>query len=220
MEECLDQILICDQQCVNIEGGAYCSCEKGYEISEDNVTCKDIDECRVRNLCEDKCINTQGSYECDCVLPGLKLSWDLASCSDINECMEGDNNCTGVCINTIGSYTCDCYEKGFITSKDGTTCEDQDECTNQDLNDCVETCVNTHGSYRCDCFLGHALIGYNKCAPCPRNYYRDDESVECVSCPHHSVTVMEGSTSVEQCICEEGFHGNLTLGEECVKNSE
>ena len=28
--------------------------------------------------------------------------------SDINECMEGENDCVGTCVNTYGSYTCEC----------------------------------------------------------------------------------------------------------------
>ncbi|XP_053373877.1 fibrillin-1-like isoform X2 [Mercenaria mercenaria] len=218
IEECLDDVLLCDHECVNTVGSAYCTCDKGYQISKDNVTCSDIDECSLGiDLCEDRCTNTQGSYICDCVSDGVKLSWDLASCSDINECMEGENNCTGQCINTYGSYTCNCYEDGFVTSEDGTTCEDQDECSNPELNDCLETCVNTVGSYRCDCLLGHALIGYNKCAPCPKNYFRDETSRECVSCPVYSVTLMEGSTSIGDCQCMDGYHGNMTFGEDCVK---
>ena len=39
IDECTSGILLCDQNCVNTAGGAYCDCDIGYEISENNKTC-------------------------------------------------------------------------------------------------------------------------------------------------------------------------------------
>ena len=74
----------CSQLCIsNIDDSYTCSCQNGYELSNDNHTCTDIDECTVNDNggCEQICHNTNGSYYCSC-LTGYLLS--------IN-----DHNCTG-----------------------------------------------------------------------------------------------------------------------------
>ncbi|KAL4230507.1 Complement component 4 binding protein [Mactra antiquata] len=217
IEECVDDVIWCEHQCLNTIGSAYCSCNKGFQLNlETNNTCEDIDECENGfHVCEDKCINTIGSYLCDCMNPGLKLSWDLASCSDINECMEGENHCTYGCINTHGSYECVCNKRGYKLNKDKITCEDQDECQSNETNTCTQLCVNTDGAYRCDCFEGHALISFSKCQPCSRGYYRDNNTVECEPCPLHSTTKTDGSTSLVDCVCFEGYTRNSSKGNEC-----
>ena len=42
---------------------------------------------------------------------------------------------------------------------------------------------------------------------CPVNTYKAGTSAEdgCAPCPPHTRTVTEGSTSANQCICEEGY---------------
>ena len=39
IDECASGILRCEQNCVNTAGGAYCACDIGYEVSENNKTC-------------------------------------------------------------------------------------------------------------------------------------------------------------------------------------
>ena len=67
IDECLDESSACNQLCNNTIGGYNCSCETGYQLDTDEVTCIDIDECIWSNGgCEGTCNNTEGSYICLC----------------------------------------------------------------------------------------------------------------------------------------------------------
>ncbi|WAQ97975.1 FBN3-like protein [Mya arenaria] len=222
IDECFEDDIECEQLCINTPGGAHCECTKGYTLSNDNQTCNDClyslifaissgcafqtiafvdnDECEAgTHVCADVCINTPGSYSCECQDYGLKLSWDLASCSDINECMEGENSCSSQCINTYGSYTCGCDSPGYRLSSDQSACEDINECEDPSTNKCDDICVNVPGSYHCTCNLGHALVSFNRCDECSRNSYRDDTEIECRACPTGFYTEQRGSTSIDDC---------------------
>lgn len=39
-DECLVNNGGCDQECNNYEGGYSCTCEEGFRLDDDNVTCK------------------------------------------------------------------------------------------------------------------------------------------------------------------------------------
>ncbi|XP_055081616.1 low-density lipoprotein receptor-related protein 2-like [Periophthalmus magnuspinnatus] len=57
----------CSHSCVDEPWGALCSCPRGYKLSFDGATCKDVDECALaRPLCIHSCVNTLGSYYCQC----------------------------------------------------------------------------------------------------------------------------------------------------------
>ncbi|XP_017872922.1 PREDICTED: fibulin-1-like [Drosophila arizonae] len=99
VDECQSIPGLCQQKCVNFWGGYRCTCNQGYELSHDNRTCNDIDECEVHKdykLCMGFCINTPGSYQCSCPR-GYTLASDKTSCRDIDECDTTSNNhvCTG-----------------------------------------------------------------------------------------------------------------------------
>ncbi|EDW10962.2 uncharacterized protein Dmoj_GI14125, isoform A [Drosophila mojavensis] len=113
VDECQSIPGLCQQKCVNFWGGYRCTCNQGYELSHDNRTCNDIDECEVHKdykLCMGFCINTPGSYQCSCPR-GYTLASDKTSCRDIDECDTTSNNhvCTGrndICTNIRGSFKC------------------------------------------------------------------------------------------------------------------
>ncbi|XP_068679238.1 mucin-like protein isoform X1 [Montipora foliosa] len=91
---------------------AKCACFAKYELNDDGVTCRDIDECaKDIDGCDQICTNTPGSYICSCQ-KGFKLRRDSLNCQDINECIDEDLfNCTDEfhkCVNTRGSYKCEC----------------------------------------------------------------------------------------------------------------
>ena len=50
--------------CINTNGSYQCECKPGYGGDE----CKDIDECRDKNLCKNRgsCQNSDGSFQCLC----------------------------------------------------------------------------------------------------------------------------------------------------------
>ncbi|ALC48067.1 CG31999, partial [Drosophila busckii] len=117
VDECQTIPGLCQQKCVNFWGGYRCTCNPGYQLSRDNRTCNDIDECEVHKdykLCMGICFNSAGSYQCSCPR-GYTLAADKTSCHDIDECagstgMTPSNHvCTGrndVCTNIRGNYKC------------------------------------------------------------------------------------------------------------------
>ena len=73
----------CDQICINNPGSYHCSCNTGYSIKSNGISCMgklirhnnflsyentiDIDECQIGNdTCEHTCHNTIGSFYCEC----------------------------------------------------------------------------------------------------------------------------------------------------------
>ena len=53
----------------------------GYQLSSDNHTCTDIDECAASNGgCEQSCINTNGSKYCSCQ-SGYTLTENELNCT-------------------------------------------------------------------------------------------------------------------------------------------
>ncbi|CAK9805473.1 Vitellogenin receptor [Anthophora plagiata] len=75
--------------------------------------------CTQGNPCNNKCHKTPTGPVCGC-RSGYKLSSDLKSCEDIDECK--DNPCSQICRNTNGSFTCSCNE-GYIIRNDRTSCK-------------------------------------------------------------------------------------------------
>lgn len=43
IDECMEKTALCNQRCTNTEPHYLCSCEEGYELSQDKVTC--VGEC-------------------------------------------------------------------------------------------------------------------------------------------------------------------------------
>ena len=84
IDECSEGTSGCSQLCTNTIGNYTCTCDNGYQLTNDDHTCTDIDECTVNNNggCEQTCHNTNGSYYCSC-FNGFSLN---------------DKNCTGIVI--------------------------------------------------------------------------------------------------------------------------
>ena len=73
----------CSQMCNNTIGSYNCSCDNGFQLDSDGLTCIDINECSLNNgECDGRCENTEGSYICLC--PSGYYSLD-----------NSDTNCTG-----------------------------------------------------------------------------------------------------------------------------
>ena len=126
----------CSQQCNNVEGSYFCSCDDGYELQTDGFNC------------------LGKSFLLDCRSVRLNL--------DINECIIGTHTCSDYCNNEVGSFSCSC-KRGFELDIDQSTCIDQDECA-LNLHDCEypAECVNTVGDFECDCPMGYNNVA-NKC---------------------------------------------------------
>ncbi|KAI8488057.1 carbohydrate binding [Branchiostoma belcheri] len=118
-DECASSNGGCEQTCTNTPGGFLCSCQHGYTLNRDGLTCDDVNECEVSpGICGRKaeCVNLNGTFDCKCS-PGFSMG---AGCEDVDEC-SGEHSCdeNAFCVNQPGSYYCVCLD-GFTGN--GTTC--------------------------------------------------------------------------------------------------
>ncbi|XP_033634915.1 fibrillin-2-like [Asterias rubens] len=159
INECYELGRCANGQCVNVQGSYYCQCNPGFDLTEDRMSCQDINECRVNvNVClHGTCQNTLGSYDCLC-FPGYKASVDSRYCVDINECNNRGVCINGDCENLGGSYKCVCQE-GYKESSQPGQCIDINECELGDQCGHMGDCINTQGSYRCHCPMGYTQGG-------------------------------------------------------------
>ncbi|KAM9363829.1 EGF-containing fibulin-like extracellular matrix protein 1 [Symphorus nematophorus] len=96
----------CQHLCYNLPGSFMCQCERGYELTEDQLSCHDVDECLLSSsLCQWQCVNQPGSYGCVCP-EGYELH-GTRMCQDINECETG-TSCREdqLCWNYFGGFRC------------------------------------------------------------------------------------------------------------------
>ncbi|KAK3597004.1 hypothetical protein CHS0354_009141 [Potamilus streckersoni] len=57
----------CHHNCTDIIGvGIKCSCQQGYVISENGISCTKIDPCSNWTMCPQRCNQTYGWYKCSC----------------------------------------------------------------------------------------------------------------------------------------------------------
>ena len=71
----------CSQSCTNTVGSFMCTCNSGYSLSNDGITCIDINECSIdAHGCQQICINTDGAFRCECN-SGYQLNFDQLTCS-------------------------------------------------------------------------------------------------------------------------------------------
>ena len=162
-DEC-DKNTNCEHYCNNTIGSFECYCDSGYQLSADDRSCEDVDECELGLgpcLSDETCINTIGSYVCketgcvkSCENPennictccdGYRL-FNRSHCVDINECLESLDTCEMNCQNIKGGYQCLCKEGFQLVNK--TQCLDIDECLNNN-GGCKDICLNSKGSFYC-----------------------------------------------------------------------
>ncbi|CAK8678007.1 unnamed protein product [Clavelina lepadiformis] len=152
-----------NERCINEIGSHRCLCKRGYY--RNSKKCTDVDECTTtirwrRHDCDNnaQCTNTIGSFSCSCN-PGYTGDGRNGSCTDINECLTGQNGCrqNSKCLNTVGSYRCPC-NGGYVEVRG--TCTDVNECRNTE-NNCHKNgiCNNNEGSFTCSCKSGFSGDG-------------------------------------------------------------
>lgn len=177
-------------------------CPAGFRLSEDGVTCDDIDECALEiDACSEvaTCSNTEGSYECEC---DSGYEGDGMVCEDTDECANETDDCSedATCINTDGSFECACNDGYF---GDGVTCGGACATSNDDCDENAE-CTDGSGTYSCACFPGFVGDGVtcDDIDECALGLDSCDVNAGCINTP--------GSY---ECVCLETFVGT---GEVCA----
>lgn len=138
----------CDHVCQQNTDDVTCSCNDGYHLDEDGLSCRFKNLCDV-DTCEYHCIMGKTGFTCRCP-PGFELDSNQRTCLDIDECQSqvcGEHSC----VNTKGSYFCNC-SAGYEMV--GGECRDVNECL---TSRCEDTCLNSIGSFSCSCRKGFLL---------------------------------------------------------------
>ncbi|XP_053386930.1 uncharacterized protein LOC123542087 [Mercenaria mercenaria] len=202
-DECLADLHLCSQKCSNTEGSFICSCNVGFFLLEDTVTCKECEMWKYGDNCSKACsCNKHHTETCDSVNGKCVCvsGWSGATCNvDVNECDDGmvcPNN--SVCNNTNGSYNCKCLKGYYKTGN--RECE---ECTGWTFGDnCMSTCIciktNTE---TCDAKTGTCVCeeGWNGTI-CENDI---NECANETACPKHSMCY--NSDGSYECICNTGY---------------
>lgn len=124
----------CDQICSIDQNSVMCSCNSGYLLNSDGVSCG-------------------GKYA---ILVKSVKSWHPCyGVVDVNECATANGNCQQICSNTVGSFNCACSQ-GYVLTNDGVNCMDVNECSSGTHN-CQQLCINVEGSFMCNCNDGYVL---------------------------------------------------------------
>ena len=208
-DECEQGKSKCEYQCNNTIGSYECSCDTGYQLSGDDRSCEDVDECAIgiaQCMSGETCVNTVGNYACresgcvqSCENPqdhsctccdGFRL-YNNSQCIDIDECDESIDECDMNCHNNKGSYACSCLS-GFQLVNE-TKCIDIDECLTEN-GGCDDLCMNTKGGQYCY-DLNITSIESLECATFGQNEYCTiEENPSCSCCGGF---VMENSVCVD-----------------------
>ncbi|XP_059684589.1 thrombomodulin [Gavia stellata] len=156
-DDCAVVPRLCEQVCVNTEGGFECHCHRGYEMLEGR--CQPVSRC-YEAPCEQRCEDVPGGYLCGC-FPGYAVD-PQAPARCLLHCNR--SQCPAEC--DPHNLSCECPE-GFLLDDDGEggqLCVDIDEC---DMNFCQHNCTNRPGSYECHCHAGYQLLNKNSCVKIP-----------------------------------------------------
>lgn len=83
LAECQHQHGLCSNGCQQTPTGALCTCPSGEVLSNDTVTCTDLNECEPPGICSQTCTNIKKGFVCSCV-EGYVLEFDNRTCKAIN----------------------------------------------------------------------------------------------------------------------------------------
>ncbi|MCK5809208.1 Ig-like domain-containing protein [bacterium] len=213
-DECLTENGGCAHICANTASGYECSCDAGYALEPDMMSCADIDECDDGlDSCDHtngSCTNSEPGFTCSCD-SGYRLQGDGYTCLNIDECFEESANCDpahGSCTDNSGGFDCDC--NAYYTG-DGIACSlcDSSVKCEADCQPCPgeQVCkTNTNGTTQCiecvisdDCDSGYECIS-NSCVDIDECATGADTCDDYATC-----TDTEGSFT---CACNSYYIGN------------
>ncbi|WAR30601.1 HMCN1-like protein [Mya arenaria] len=96
IDECKDDLNICQHNCSNTVGGYECSCPPGYRLSKDKRTCEDINECIEFSIncgVDKMCFNTLGEFTCIDVPCPRNYHRDPITNNCVLECIDAEVAC-------------------------------------------------------------------------------------------------------------------------------
>lgn len=178
INECQELDTGCEY-CENTFGSYHCTCPEGFEIHNDQRTCRDIDECTTladyeyednvptgKSICSHECVNTIGSFLCKCP-PKYHLTDDKRTCErdfcrHLNDIDTNRTKCSHDCVDDANGYQCKC-PANMDLDVDGKTCvsltiesTDIDYCE-QNNGNCSDVCNVINGEAVCSCDDGFEL---------------------------------------------------------------
>ncbi|KAK7092309.1 mucin-like protein isoform X2 [Littorina saxatilis] len=220
-DECRDNVP-CNQQCTNNDGGFACTCEIGYHLAEDKVTCLHCPKLSYGANCQYTCSCNGHGKTCDPVRGCVcEKGWRGSECQeDVNECRENPDICGREvqCVNTLGAYVWKCRD-GYSQNSDG-ICTDINECGEDSLlnnctslqrcvkkydecsanvSECQQLCSNTKGSYNCDCYYGYRLNADRVTCTQVTNRSAAEQDLSCAQACNF------GDEDSPFCFCDLGF---------------
>ncbi|XP_055629527.1 fibrillin-2-like isoform X2 [Toxorhynchites rutilus septentrionalis] len=176
IDECAEQDHGCEH-CRNAYGGYECTCPVGFELADDDRTCRDVNECEAYggevdydeeepvervpvSVCSHTCVNTVGSFECSCP-ESFHLNHDRRTCvrdfcADLYE-NPNKTKCSHECKDGAEGFVCKCPEFHILDEYDRKTCLNVYSCGEAHKNRCEPgVCrILEGGDYRCECPSGY-----------------------------------------------------------------
>ncbi|XP_072037591.1 uncharacterized protein [Amphiura filiformis] len=206
-DECDEYGMCYGGNCTNTLGSYFCTCRGGFNVSEDRLSCRNIDECATatEDLCPPGkvCRDTLGTYNCACPYGYREMG---SGCRDINECIEWQacpvNGTT--CVNEQGSYRCLSADYECKEQKDGEcpVIDDDNLCSKNCSDDC-----DCEGDSKC-C---RTACGGRVCSPTAPNPCTNGSLCGDGVC---KLLLGFGLASNFECICNRGFQPNRE-GDQC-----
>ncbi|KAM5245526.1 thrombomodulin [Ctenodactylus gundi] len=160
VDDCAQEPRVCQQRCVNTEGGFDCLCDEGFEkVGSECVEA--ADPCFGAD-CEYQCQQEGATgYRCICAEGFAPVPGDPSRC----QLFCNQTECPADCDPHVQNL-CRCPE-GYILDGES-VCVDIDECE-ADVCGAASECRNLMGTYECLCGPGTALAGQvsQDCDPDP-----------------------------------------------------
>lgn len=195
----------CSQVCTDTLSAFECTCEFGYLLNADGVSCDMlVNECDNNNGgCSQACIDLETGYECGCS-EGYFLDGDSVTCLEI----DGNALCSDTCA-FPNDGTCDDGGNGGLASCDfGTDCGDcgpralVNECETNN-GGCSDTCTDLPAGFECSCTAGVQLLA---------------DGLTCEAIPADALC-SDTCESSDNGICDDGGDGGFgfcTIGTDCT----
>ncbi|EAN34281.1 GCC2 and GCC3 family protein [Theileria parva strain Muguga] len=198
-----------------------CKCSEGYEPvwdDENNESMIEEPEIESENTLKFKCVpckkntykDTQSNEKCE-KCPQYSNTSDIGSnkITDCNICDEGFYE------TKIDNEPCRMCKKDSYCV--GSLYEDKDKkivsgrnlpCPKHSIT--IKPYNKNVSMLNCLCVEGYIPVTSGssvKCIPAPKNHYKDVVgNVPAVPCPHGSITLSNGSTSKDSCVCDKGTY--------------